>query len=158
MIGSLKYIYLMTMGEVGGIDVYELGTGSHNLVLWILFILSSFILIVHLLNMLVAIMGNTFAVNREVSEQNKMKAKLKFIIDNWWIDAIGEDRDRICYLITALFNEEDDEDVEILKDVQEDVWQAINQRKAATDSIMTELKKVKLKLASVEGSLVENLQ
>jgi len=127
MSGSLIYIYMMTRGEVGGIDLYELGDSpSHKLVLWILFILASFVLLVHLLNMLVAIMGNTFAINREVSEQNKMKSKLKFIIDNWWFDAIGEDRNRICYLITALFNEEDDEDVEILKEVHDEVWDAIN--------------------------------
>ena len=53
-----------------------------------------------------------------------MKSKLKFVIDNIWIpNALGtdEEKKKCSYLITALFNEEDDEDVEILKDVDEQV-------------------------------------
>ena len=100
--------------------------------------------------MLIAIMGNTFALDSEVAEQNKMKSKLKFVIDNWWFDAIGEDKNKICYLITALFNEEDDEDVEIIKEVHEDIWLYQKQTKSATEAIMAELKKIKIKLSAIE--------
>jgi len=151
LFGSFKYIYMLALGEVGGIDQYEIGTPHHTILLWVLFIMTSFVLILHMLNMLVAIMGNTFANNTEVEAQNKMKSKLRFVIDNWWIDAIGQEKHRICYLVAALFNEEDDEDVEILKDVQEDVWAAIKQRKTTTDLILKELKKVKVRLAAIEN-------
>ena len=49
-----------------------------------------------------------------------MQRKLMFIIDNFWIpNALGtpDQKKKTAYIICALFNEEDDEDVEILKDV-----------------------------------------
>lgn len=36
-----------------------------------------------MMNMLVAIMGETFVRNYEIEEQNILKSKLKFVTDNW---------------------------------------------------------------------------
>lgn len=90
----------------------------HTKVLWIMFIAASFVCLVHMLNMLVAIMGDTFAKNGEVSEQMIIKEKLNFVIDNYWINPFGDYRKRIQYLVAALVNEEDDEDIEIIKDLR----------------------------------------
>ena len=123
--------------------------------LWILFIIASFIIIIHMLNMLVAIMGNTFSLNSEIKEQVLIKAKLKFTIDNWWIkNAIAESKEaeqQISVLVCAMFNEEDEEDVEILKDVEEEIKEMNAERKDHTDNIMNELKKIKTMLASIES-------
>ena len=61
-----------------------------------------------------------------------MKSKLKFVIDNYWIaGALGteEEKKKSTYLITAMFNEEDEEDVEILKDVEEEIQDIDRERK-----------------------------
>jgi hypothetical protein len=71
--------------------------------------------------MLIAIMGETFAKNSEAADKNRMREHLSFIMDNWWRDPIKEDKYKINYLVTAFLNEEDEEDVEILKDLQEAV-------------------------------------
>ena len=42
-------------------------------------------------------------------------------MDNWGLDPLGDKKDSINYLVTAFLNEEDEEDVEILKDLQEAV-------------------------------------
>ena len=51
-----------------------------------------------------------------------LKSKLRFVIDNWSIkdDAFGKDRSKINYLVAALLNEDDDEEIEIIKDIQDD--------------------------------------
>jgi len=105
-------------------------------ILWVFFIAASFVLIVHMLNMLIAIMGNTFAENQEVADKVTLKTRLRFVIDNWWLDALGEDKSKINYLVTAMLNEEDDEDVEIIKELQEDFYSLHKQNKQATDNIM----------------------
>ena len=64
--GACSFIYEMSLGEVGGFGMYEVGAESHQLPLWIVFILASFTLIIHMMNMLIAIMTNTFEENQAV--------------------------------------------------------------------------------------------
>ena len=49
------------------------------------FVFASFIMIIVLLNMLIAIMGNTFAERMPLSAQIKTKDRLEFVLDNWHI-------------------------------------------------------------------------
>ena len=71
-----------------------------------------------MMNMLIAIMGDTFITNLEVRDLVIMKVKLKFIIDNWWFDAIGEKKKRIKYVIAALSKDDvDHQEGEIIKNV-----------------------------------------
>jgi hypothetical protein len=63
-IGSITYIYQMSLGEVGFYDFYDAGNNpNHSLILWTLFIAASFIIIIAMMNMLVAIMTNSFETN-----------------------------------------------------------------------------------------------
>lgn len=57
--GSIQHVYVLAFGDFDT-DSYELGDGSQTNFLWILFVIGSFILCLHLLNMLIAIMGETF--------------------------------------------------------------------------------------------------
>ena len=145
----------MTLGEFGQGQFAAGKTPHHQDILWVLFAFSTFAIIIHLLNMLVAIMGNTFSHNSEIKEKVLLRSKLKFTMDNWWIkNAIAKDEAReqkISYLICALFNEEDEDDVEILKDVEEEVKEMNLERKEHTDNIMTELKKIKTMLAYMDN-------
>ena len=104
-----------------------------------------------MLNMLIAIMGETFANNSEAADQNRMREHLLFIMDNWGIDPLGDKKDEINYLVTAFLNEEDEEDVEILKDLQEAVNDMRLQSNQELDSILGEIKKIKAKIISSES-------
>jgi hypothetical protein len=58
----------LALGEFN-LEDYELGDGSDYLLLWIFFVSASFFLLIHLLNMLIAIMGETFAKFNEIKHQ-----------------------------------------------------------------------------------------
>jgi hypothetical protein len=65
-LGSIWFVYYgMVMGEVD-IDYFN-QNGGDKYHLYLLFLVSSFIMIVVLLNMLIAIMGNTFAERMPLS-------------------------------------------------------------------------------------------
>lgn len=116
--GALEFNYYLCLGEFEFIDGFELGEASNYTFCWILFITASFQLMVHMMNMLIGIMGNTFAGNRQVQKQMQLKGKLKFVVDNWWMNAIGERKYRVKYIIAALLTEDDAEEVENIKLLQ----------------------------------------
>lgn len=121
--GAFAFIYEMSLGEVGGFDMYEVGDQSHQLPLWIVFILASFTLIIHMMNMLIAIMTQTFEENQEIQNLIISKTKLRFVIDNFKLFkpfGTDEEKQKISYIVTALLNEEEEEDIELIKEVHED--------------------------------------
>jgi hypothetical protein len=63
--GAWKHVYLLALGEFN-LEDYEIGSGADFVLLWIFFIMASFFLLIHLLNMLIAIMGETFAKFNEI--------------------------------------------------------------------------------------------
>jgi hypothetical protein len=64
---------------------------------------------IHLLNFLIAIMGQTFSDNNDVKELDTLRSHLRFVLSNWWMDPIPN-KERTQYLITAFLKEgEDDE-------------------------------------------------
>ena len=69
-------------------------------ILVFLFIGLSFFMCLHMLNMLIAIMGESFSNNNEHKESKAKMSQLAFVVDNWWIDPI-EDKEKIIYLIAA---------------------------------------------------------
>lgn len=75
--------------------------------LYTLYFFCTFLMLIHLTNMLIAIMGETFSNRREVTEQIKMKDQLRFVMDNWhWKDHTFKDIKKYKYIIAA-FNFED---------------------------------------------------
>jgi len=64
---------------------------------------------IHLLNFLIAIMGQTFSDNNDVKDKDTLRSHLRFVLSNWWMDPI-KDKERTQYLITAFLKENDDED------------------------------------------------
>ena len=71
-----------------------------------------------MMNLLIAIMNDTFVNQHEVKDLVQMKVKLKFIIDNWWFDAIGEKKKKIKYVVAALKKEEPDDETEVIRNLQ----------------------------------------
>ena len=81
-LGSVWFVYYgMVMGEVD-VDSFN-QDGGDKYHLYLLFLVSSFIMIVVLLNMLIAIMGNTFAERMPLSAQITIADRLRFVLDHW---------------------------------------------------------------------------
>jgi len=109
--GALWYVIDMFLGNLSW-NQFELGNKGNKLMLYSVFCLSTFIIMIHLLNMLIAIMNNTFSENNEVADQLKYKDHLKFVLDNWFLlPYVFNKKGKNCkYLITAFSNKDDDED------------------------------------------------
>jgi len=63
---STWYMYNMIIGNTD-VEAFGYGNGTEAVYLYILFIGSSFFILIHLLNMLIAIMGETFNKRSDVS-------------------------------------------------------------------------------------------
>ena len=86
------------------------GDGSQEFVLNTLFFVSTFLIITHFLNMLIAIMGNTFGERAEVQSQIMSRDHLRFVIDNYHLLPLAiRDKSSLKYIITAALVPEDRE-------------------------------------------------
>ena len=66
---------------------------------------------IHMLNMLIAIMGESFSQNNEIAAAKKRMQQLAFVVDNWWIDPISADeKQNLVYIIGGFHNKEEDSD------------------------------------------------
>ena len=70
--------YLLALGEFSTDSYAEEGT---DVIIWIVFIITTFITQVTFFNMLIAIMGDTFARVSEVKDQSALSEKLKILAD-----------------------------------------------------------------------------
>lgn len=68
MMGALQHGYMSALGEL---DVDDYANNAMTPVLSILFVLLSFFMCIHMLNMLIAIMGQSFDINAEVADSNR---------------------------------------------------------------------------------------
>lgn len=74
-------------------------------------------LLIHLLNMLIAMMGETFGNFNAIKSQIKVRDHLSFVMDNWYLNdlSIGKDIKYMKYIVTAFLVTGDDEGHEMLK-------------------------------------------
>jgi hypothetical protein len=118
---ALLYMWNVCLGG-GGSDSFALGDGSQRTYLQALFIAAQFTMLIHLLNMLIAIMGDTFGQRNEVAEQVKIKDHLAFVLDNWYLKdfALGNIKE-INYIITAFNVQAEEAENEVLTQMVEKV-------------------------------------
>jgi hypothetical protein len=79
---SIIYVYHIALGEFQ-YDESFFGTGPQNIICWFLFVLSSGFLMIIMLNLLIAIIGDTFARNYGVM---KYKEILHLIVENKYLN------------------------------------------------------------------------
>ena len=72
---------------------------------------------IHLLNMLIAIMGEVFTENNEKKKMLQSKNHLQLVLDNMWMNDVIKDRKKIKYLIVAHSSQEDKDEEDLLKSV-----------------------------------------
>lgn len=99
--GSLSFIFHMLLGE-SDFSGFSAGTGSQSPLLSILFVATAFIIMIHLLNMLIAVMGNTFNERAGIAVELKYKNHLQFVRTKWYlVDSRFAHLRQARYLIAA---------------------------------------------------------
>lgn len=110
---------------LGGADRenFDIGTNSsQSNTLYILYTLSTFIMLIHLTNMLIAIMGETFSTRGAVADQIKVKDHLRFVMDHWHLSNLSfKAKKKIKYIITAFHISEEQNDSQQITNLREDV-------------------------------------
>jgi hypothetical protein len=97
---------------------FELGDASQSNHLHFIFILAVGVILLHLLNMLIAIMGNTFAERSLVVEEVKSKDHLLFVMDNWHLLYMAfNDLKHVKYIVAAFYASQDDESLQITEGI-----------------------------------------
>lgn len=127
-LGAIYYVFMMCLGyfTFEGFEKTKIGDGIYNsdYVLYFVFILTAFTMIIHLLNMLIAIMGNTFSKREPVRDQIRLRDHLTFVIEHWYMNYLvfnNRDTQRTKYVITAFIADEEDESQEILSDLNKNI-------------------------------------
>ena len=83
-------------------DSFTIGAGNMELPLNLVFWGACFIIIILMLNMLIAIMGNTFEIGNQTQEQQKYKEHLRFVVDNWFMRKFAfKHIEKVKYIITT---------------------------------------------------------
>jgi len=82
---------------------FSLGDKSQRIILLFFYVAAMSYLVIVLLNMLIAIMQNTFRTRREVATEVKIKDHLKFVLDNWHLmDYALKNKSSMKYVIACL--------------------------------------------------------
>lgn len=79
--GIFTYSYLTGLGEFDT-DAYD--DHPNRILLWVYFMISTVLLQIVLLNLLIAIMGDTFDRVQEMKEEAKLKELCALISENWF--------------------------------------------------------------------------
>jgi len=106
---------------VGNVDNSGFGVGNHPSQYWplaIVWIIAILLIIVHFMNMLIAIMGNTFGERTEVGAQIMLRDHLRFVIDNWVLMKFINPQD-LKYIVCAFQAYEDTNDKEDITQIKD---------------------------------------
>lgn len=118
---SIWYMWQLCLGGAST-ATYAVGEGSQEIYLIGFYIMAQFLMIIHLLNMLIAIMGETFVNCKEIGHLVKIQDHLAFVIDNWYLSPISiPDKEKLVFIVTAFLVNEKTDDNEILKDLKHSV-------------------------------------
>lgn len=102
--GSIIYIFKLVAFLDPGLDNFSRSArippqNSMYFYLWLFWIVGVFVMIIHLLNMLIGMMGNIQGEETAKRQMYSLKYKLNVVVDNWWINAI--DPKGLKYIISA---------------------------------------------------------
>ena len=110
--GSIIFCFKLVVYLDPGLDNFDRSAtypprNTMNFWLWILWTVGVFVMIIHLFNMLIGMMGNIQGQETEKRQMYSLKYKLNVVVDNWWINAI--DPKGLKYIISATKMIEDEE-------------------------------------------------
>lgn len=145
LIGAAHHVYTSSLGEF---DTEAYFDNDMSPVLALLFICLSFFMCIHLLNMLIAIMGESFSQNSKVAQAEIKISQLAFVVDNWWINPIDE-KEKIVYLVAAFSIQDDDDEEEVQKQLERD--KKIDALTKMVGDLLNDVRNVKHQVADVQS-------
>lgn len=106
---------------IGGADTSGFGVGdaSQYWYLIAIWMISIILILIHFMNMLIAIMGNTFAIREAVGKQIMLRDHLRFVMDNWILIHVAVDYKNLKYIVGAFQADEeggDNEEITLIKE------------------------------------------
>ena len=120
---SIYYMWELTMGNANSAP-YAFGDASQQTILMILYLLAVFIFSLHLMNMLIAIMGNTYALRNEVVNEVKYADHLSFVIDNWFLLPLAfKDISKLKYIVAGVPVVHSEDGEEQFSQIKDDISQ-----------------------------------
>ncbi|TNV87578.1 hypothetical protein FGO68_gene12312 [Halteria grandinella] len=117
---SVLYVFLTAVGEYG-VDNYSLGVEEENY-LWALFILTVFFLSIVLLNMLIAIMGQSYERVSYFAQAQMMRERILLIMENFFLQKSGAfSKAKYLIAITPTQQENDEHNEAIIEEIRKAV-------------------------------------
>ena len=117
---SVLYVFNIVFSNFD-LNAFSLGNGSQKYVLLFLFWSSVITMNIYLLNMLIAIMSNTFNERTSVADQIRTREHLNFVLDNWYLSNFifrNDYQNNLRYVVTAFFKDssiQENQDLIMLK-------------------------------------------
>jgi len=110
--GSIIFIFKLVVYLEPGLEFFTESVtipprNTMNGYLWMFWGVGVFVMIIHLFNMLIGMMGNIQGEETSKRQMYSLKYKLNVVVDNWWINAI--DPKGLKYIISATKKLEDEE-------------------------------------------------
>jgi len=104
-IDAVLYAYFISLGEFD----YDF-SGDDKWLSWAFFLISTFVLLIVLLNLIIAIMGSAYAKLEELQESALVQESLQMIMENSFLIDRKEHFKNVSYLISVREDDEDEEE------------------------------------------------
>ena len=121
----------MLLGSENIKKTFNFGNETERMYLYPLYLVSSFILVIHMLNMIIAIMSETFEERNAHAEQIRLQAHLIHVKDTWNIVTLFENwinwyrfrhyHRTSKYIICAFSVQEKDHENKIIKETHDSI-------------------------------------
>jgi len=76
--------------SLGNFNIGSYSNGDNSGIIWVFFVLASFIIVVVFMNLLISIMGNTLGDVQAVQEQSQIQEQAEMIIEYFSLIEINE--------------------------------------------------------------------
>lgn len=121
--GSMWYMINLLLGQTDTAP-FSSGDASQDAFLKLIFALAAFIIMIHLLNMLIAIMGNTYSQRRDQEDALRYKDHLRFVLDNFHMrESAFKNMKRVKYIIAAFTMDDENQESEVLSSLEDQISQ-----------------------------------
>ena len=149
------HVYFLTLGEFAT-DDYSVGENKlQSTMLEIYFLMATFFFVIHLLNMLIAIMSEVFTENNEVKYMQQTKSHLQLVRDNLWMHKqVIPEPEKIKYVVVAFSTLEKDKDEEDYLEVvidKQNRTEAVNEKQF--ESLNKAIRNIKTKVEQIAGHM-----
>jgi hypothetical protein len=119
---SIWTTYAMMLGYMESQGDFFSGNQLELPYLKALYFIASFILIIHLLNMLIALMGNQLSDNTVNQTLIRQQEKLKFVLDKWAYKNFifsSEDDQKLKFIICVFIPDDESHEESMMKSIVE---------------------------------------